>query len=137
MNLKKWTGFVNNALWVINPFLILIAFFNEELKLGMYLEWFGKMHPLFLHFPIVLGILIGIYYLIDKKGSVASNILHPILVGNAFLASIVAVLGIFLSKQDSYDDTLLFGHQWGGITIAMIGWGLIYLQQYKHIKFIK
>jgi hypothetical protein len=91
MNLKKWTGFANNALWVINPFLLLIAFFNEKLKLGIYLEWFGKMHPLFLHFPIVLGILIGIYYLVDKKGSVENNKLHPILVGNAFLASIVAI----------------------------------------------
>ena len=131
MNLKKWTGFLNNALWVINPFLTLIAFFSEKLKLGIYLEWFGKMHPLFLHFPIVLGILIGIYYLVDKKGSVGSHTLHPILVGNAFLASIVAILGIFLSKQDSYDDSLIFAHQWGGIAIAMIGWALIYLQQYN------
>lgn len=73
----------------------------------MYLEWLGKMHPLFLHFPIVLGILIGIYYLVDKKGSVDSNKLHPILVGNAFLASIVAILGIFISKQGGYDDSLI------------------------------
>ena len=71
------------------------------------------MHPLFLHFPIVLGILIGIYYIVDKKGNVASNILHPILVGNAFLASIVAVLGIFLSKQDGYDDALIFAQRGG------------------------
>ena len=131
MNVKKWTGFVNNALWVLNPFLLLIAFFSEKLKLGMYLEWLGKMHPLVLHFPIVLGILIGIYYLVDKKGSVDNNKLHPILVGNAFLASIVAILGIFISKQGGYDDSLIFAHQWGGITIAMIGWGLIYLQQYN------
>jgi len=131
MNLKKWTGFVNNALWVLNPFLLLIAIFNDKLKLSLYLEWLGKMHPLFLHFPIVLGIFIGIYYLVDKKDRLASNILHPILVGNAFLASIVAILGILLSKQDGYDDSLIFAHQWGGISIAMIGWGLIYLQQYN------
>ena len=131
MNLKKWTGFANNALWVLNPFLLLIAIFNDKLKLGIYLEWLGKMHPLFLHFPIVLGILIGLYYIVDKKGSVDSNKLHPILVGNAFLASIVAILGIFLSQQDSYDDSLIFAHQWGGIAIAIIGWGLIYLQQYN------
>jgi len=100
MNLKKWTGFVNNALWVLNPFLILIAFFNEKLKLGMYLEWFGKMHPLFLHFPIVLGILLGIYYLVDKKGSVVSNTLHPIL--PAWCLNFSNGTGYFNDKKNKY-----------------------------------
>lgn len=131
MNLKKWTGFVNNALWVLNPFLLLIAFFSEQLKLGIYLEWLGKMHPLFLHFPVVLGTLIGIYFLVDKKNSIDGNKLHAALVGNAFLSSIVAILGIFLSKQDSYDASLLFGHQWGGIAIALISWVSIYLQKHN------
>jgi hypothetical protein len=44
MNLKKWTGFAKNALWVLNPFLLLIAFFSDQLKLGVYLAWLGKMH---------------------------------------------------------------------------------------------
>ena len=87
------------------------------------------MHPLFLHFPVVLGTLIGIYFLIDKKNSIDGNKLHAVLVGNAFLSSIVAILGIFLSKQDSYDASILFGHQWGGIAIALISWVSIYLHK--------
>ncbi len=135
MNLKKWTGLANNALWVLNPFLLLIAFFSDKLKLGVYLEWLGKMHPLLLHFPVVLGTLIGIYFLLDKKNSIDENKLYAGLVGNAFLSSVVAILGIFLSKHDSYDESLIFAHQWGGIAIAFISWVLIYLQkQNKRFK---
>lgn len=129
MNLRKWTGLINNALWVLNPFLLLIAFYSERLKIGIYLEWLGKMHPLILHFPIVLGILIGGYFLLVKKNKIDESILRTFLVVNAFISSIVAILGIFLSKQGGYDDGLLFAHQWGGIAIAMLNWGFVFLHQ--------
>ncbi len=134
MRLNKLSAYALNALWLLNPFLLLIALFNEKLKLGIYLEWLGKMHPLFLHFPIVLGTLIGIYYLVDKKNSVDEKNVHAILVGNAFLSSMVAILGIFLSKQDSYDEQMIFLHQWGGVAIAFISWALIYLQKSQIFK---
>ena len=134
MRLNKLSAYALNALWLLNPFLLLIALFNEKLKLGIYLEWLGKMHPLFLHFPIVLGTLIGIYYLVDKKNSIDEKNVHAILVGNAFLSSMVAILGIFLSKQDSYDEQMIFLHQWGGVAIAFISWTLIYLQKSQIFK---
>jgi len=134
MRLNKLSAYALNALWLLNPFLLLIALFNEKLKLGIYLEWLGKMHPLFLHFPIVLGTLIGIYYLVDKKNSIDEKNVHAILVGNAFLSSMVAILGIFLSKQDSYDEQMIFLHQWGGVAIAFISWALIYLQKSQIFK---
>jgi len=134
MRLNKLSAYALNALWLLNPFLLLIALFNEKLKLGIYLEWLGKMHPLFLHFPIVLGTLIGIYYLVDKKNSIDEKNVHAILVGNAFFSSMVAILGIFLSKQDSYDEQMIFLHQWGGVAIAFISWTLIYLQKSQIFK---
>ena len=54
--------------------------------------------------------------------------------GNAFLSSMVAILGIFLSKQDSYDEQMIFLHQWGGVAIAFISWTLIYLQKSQIFK---
>jgi len=134
MRLNKLSAYVLSALWLFNPFLLLIAIFNEKLKLGIYLEWLGKMHPLFLHFPIVLGTLIGIYFIIDKKNSINEKNLHAILVGNALLSSVVAILGIFLSKKDNYDAQLILLHQWGGVGIAFISWAFIYLQKSQIFK---
>lgn len=129
MKLKKVISYLYYALWVLNPFLLFIALFNDKLILGIYMEWLGKMHPLFLHFPIVIGIFICLYFILDKKNGLDEKIMHATLVANAFLSSIVCILGLFLSKQDNYDEGLIYLHQWGGIAMAMIGWGLIYIEQ--------
>ena len=51
-----------NALWVsANPFLVVIAFYQQEINFGIYFQWFGKMHPMLLHFTIVFGLGIAGY----------------------------------------------------------------------------
>jgi len=44
------------------------------------------------------------------------------------MASLVALLGLFLSKQDAYDNDTLNLHKWGGLSIALISWLLIYIK---------
>jgi mono/diheme cytochrome c family protein len=46
---------------------------------------------------------------------------------NALLTTIVALFGILLAKQDSYDNSLIVWHKWGGVAIALISWLLIYI----------
>ena len=64
---NKWMSVFNNALWILNPFLLIIAYFDAQIQFGIYFRWLGKMHPLLLHFPIVLGTIIALYYILDKK----------------------------------------------------------------------
>jgi hypothetical protein len=41
---------------------------------------------------------------------------------NAVFSSIVAILGIFISKSGNYDKDILSLHQWGGLSIALLAW---------------
>jgi mono/diheme cytochrome c family protein len=114
--------------WFLNPLLLILAIYSEASKSNTILLWFGKMHPLVLHFPIVLGIAIVIYLVFFQNNKLEEGTEKLVLVGNALMASMVALLGLFLSKQDAYDTDTLNLHKWGGLSIALISWLLIYLK---------
>ena len=128
MDIKKLSQWGEWSVWFLNPLLLLLAIYSEASKTNDVLLWFGKLHPLVLHFPIVLGIAIVIYFIFFQHKALEENTEKFILVGNAVMASMVALLGLFLSKQDAYDNDTLNLHKWGGLSIALISWLLIYLK---------
>ena len=128
MDSKKLSHWGEWCVWFLNPLLLLLAIYSEASKSNTILLWFGKMHPLVLHFPIVLGIAIVIYLVFFQNNKLEEGTEKLVLVGNALMASMVALLGLFLSKQDAYDTDTLNLHKWGGLSIALISWLLIYLK---------
>lgn len=128
MNIKKLSQWGEWCIWFLNPLLLLLAIYSETSKTNDVLLWFGKLHPLVLHFPIVIGIAIVIYFLFFQNKALEENTEKFILVGNALMASMVALLGLFLSKQDAYDTNTLNLHKWGGLSIAFISWLLLYIK---------
>ena len=127
MSQKRVYQFQEAALWFLNPLLIVLCLYSEKMNPGIVLLWLGKFHPLLLHFPIVLGVFISGYLLLVQKNRLPFNIEKNVFASNALLSSIVAILGVFLSKQDSYDINLLLWHKWGGVAIAFLSWGLLYI----------
>jgi hypothetical protein len=130
MNIKKLSQWGEWSVWFLNPLLLLLAIYSEISKTNDVLLWFGKLHPLVLHFPIVIGIAIVIYFLFFQNKALEENTEKFILVGNALMASMVALLGLFLSKQDAYDTNTLNLHKWGGLSIAFVSWFLIYIKSF-------
>ena len=128
MDSKKLSQWGEWCVWFLNPLLLLLAIYSEASKTNTILLWFGKLHPLVLHFPIVMGIAIVIYFLFFQHKTLEEHTEKFILVGNAVMASMVALLGLFLSKQDAYDTDTLNLHKWGGLSIALISWLLIYIK---------
>ena len=128
MDIKKLSQWGEWSVWFLNPLLLVLAIYSETSKTNTILLWFGKLHPLVLHFPIVFGIAIVIYLLFFQNKALEENTEKFILVGNALMASMVTLLGLFLSKQDAYDTNTLNLHKWGGLSIAFISWLLIYLK---------
>jgi hypothetical protein len=128
MDIKKLSQWGEWSVWFLNPLLLLLAIYSETSKTNDALLWFGKLHPLVLHFPIVIGIAIVIYFIFFQHKALEENTEKFILVGNAVMASMVALLGLFLSKQDAYDTDTLNLHKWGGLSIAFISWLLIYIK---------
>lgn len=131
MKPNKVFAFIVSVLWILNPFLLFIAFFKESIQMNIGMAWIGKFHPLLLHFPLVFGILIGLYLLFIPAGKLARTIEQPVLLINALLAVIVALTGLLLSKENTYEGDLITQHQWGGIAIAIFSWGLVFLSTYS------
>ena len=113
------------CLWIINPFLIALVIFEEKIEIGLFFQWMGKMHPLALHFPIVFGILIATYFVFFSKNRFQPETEKIALALNALIASVVALLGIFLANQGAYEGIIFDLHKWGGIAIAFLSWFLL------------
>lgn len=127
MNKTKVYNLLDLCLWIINPFLIVAVIFGQRIEIGLFLQWMGKMHPLALHFPIVFGILIVIYFVFFSKHRFQLEIEKLLLSINALFASLVALFGIFLAKQGAYEGEIFDLHKWGGIAIAFFSWFLVFM----------
>jgi hypothetical protein len=127
MNKTRVYNILDLCLWIINPFLIVLVIFDQKIVAGLFLQWLGKMHPLALHFPIVFGILIIVYFLFFQKFRFPKDTEKLLLAINALFASAVAIFGIFLAKQGAYEGEIFDLHKWGGISIAFFSWVLLFI----------
>ena len=105
----------------LNSLLLFLAIFSDKLQIPHGLQIAGRFHPLILHLPIGLLLFTLLIYFLRKKfdaepGEVLSFLLHIA----ALSAVISALLGIFLSKEGVYDESLLVNHQWSGVGISIL-----------------
>jgi uncharacterized membrane protein len=113
-----------NICFAINCLLVFFLIFESRLAIPAWLQVVGRMHPLLLHFPIVLLVLYIFWILfIDKKvntNDTLKNFGDWLLLLSAFTAAFTAVMGLFLSKEEGYDEEALQWHKWSGVSIAVI-----------------
>lgn len=100
-------------------FLLFLLAFENRLQVPTWLEVVGRMHPMFLHFPIVLLIVsfLTLWLPIQKE----NEWLHFLWLCAALSAIITSIMGLLLSLQESSDSDVLNLHKWGGIAIALSG----------------
>jgi hypothetical protein len=126
MSWKKVYEILDLSLWIINPLLVVLAVLDYKIQPGFFLQWLGKFHPLALHFPIVFGFLVTIYFLFFQHKRIPLETEKLLLSINALLASVVAAFGILLSLQGAYETELINWHKWGGVAVAILSWLFIY-----------
>lgn len=63
MEIKKLNQWGEWCIWFLNPLLVLLAFYSNTSQGNDIVIWLGKLHPLVLHFPIVIGIGIIVYFI--------------------------------------------------------------------------
>ena len=91
-----------------------------------WLQPLGRMHPLVLHFPIVLLILavgMDIYRVANQKASSSSfynNFSRALLLVAALLTGITVLMGLFLSREEGYEGNTLSWHKWTGAILFFI-----------------
>lgn len=131
MSEKKIYQILDFCLWILNPLLIVLAIFSHKIQPGLFLQWMGKFHPLALHFPIVFGFLISIWFLFFQNRRIPVDTEKLLLAVNALVASVVAIFGILLSLQNAYEADIINWHKWGGIAVAVLSWLFLYILNLK------
>ena len=118
-----------------NCLLCFLLIFYGRLYVPSLLQVVGRSHPLFLHFPIVLFALFIIWIWLAPKQQLNSpelfqDISKWLLLSTAFTASLTALMGVFLSKEPSYNEDSLSLHKWSGAFVSLLTfiWYIFYDQ---------
>ncbi|HEU5145821.1 MAG TPA: DUF1549 domain-containing protein, partial [Chryseosolibacter sp.] len=99
-------------------------FHSESFILGNFWLWqfFGRLHPMIVHFPIGLLVVVLFLEVFSLRGK--RNDLRPainvLLVLGALSAVLSVVFGWLLKVQDDYSGQLLNIHQWVGIATMVL-----------------
>jgi uncharacterized membrane protein len=123
--MQGWKPVLFNVSFALNCMLLFLLFFEDRLVLPAWLQVIGRMHPLLLHFPLVLIVLYaGLAVTRRDKNSGSSLLLIA-----AFTAVVTAIMGLFLSREEGYDAQALFWHKWGGVAISLLALAWYWLRQ--------
>ena len=118
-------GFAGNLLFTLNIFIIFLLLFENLLVLPHWLQAFGRMHPMMLHFPIVIIILSMVLEFFRFRPQYSNQELYQSFTSNLLLigalsSAITVIMGLFLSKEGGYTGSTLQWHKWTGASIAFI-----------------
>jgi len=111
-----------NATWATVVLLTFLLFVEHRIHVPVWLQAFGRMHPLLLHLPI--GLLLLTTLLVFVRNQFAGkgfDALIPFLLHlTAITASVSALMGMFLSREGGYDELDLSLHKWFGVATSYI-----------------
>src|SRR5260221_8870881 len=128
MNLPpiKWKSIFGSSLIPLNAILLIFLLFESRLVVPPWLQMFGRLHPMVLHFPIVLIIGYALWegVMARRVGALPPMSDHPmprpaqvaeaLLLAPAFTPSISAILGLLLSAEPAFEDPSPRCHKWLG-----------------------
>jgi uncharacterized membrane protein len=112
-----------NASFALNCLLAFLLIFESGLSLPPWVQTIGRMHPLLLHFPIVLLVLCVFWELVSglkKTGTMQSDIGDWLLLLASITSVTSALMGLFLSKEGGYEQDIVAWHKWGGVFISFL-----------------
>lgn len=122
--MHRWKKIVFDSTLALNILLLFLFIFDDRLHVPPWLQVAGRMHTLFLHFPIVMLALCIFWELFSGYNKsyvvVKSEIGDDLLLAAAFTSVITALMGLFLSREPGYTPDLLVWHKWGGIFISFL-----------------
>src|SRR5688500_12064315 len=101
-------------------FLFILVIFESQLQVPTWLKIAGRMHPMFLHFPIVLLLLSFLSLWIPSHEQSVWNWFDGLRLIAVISAVVTAIMGLLLSLEDNEITRVLQWHKWGGIGIAFL-----------------
>lgn len=89
-----------------------------------WLQFIGRFHPLLVHFPIALFLLVPILEIAGRGPRFADLRLSAnFVLGLATLgATAAAILGWCMGRSGGYSGKLITQHMWGGVMLSIVCW---------------
>ena len=118
-------GFAENLLFALNIFIIFFLLFGDKIVIPPWLQPVGRLHPLILHFPIVVLIMAMVLeFFRFKERFLTEKLYHDfttyLWLTGALFAAVTVIMGLFLSKEPGYEGATLQWHKWFGISVVFI-----------------
>jgi uncharacterized membrane protein len=84
----------------------------------------GRFHPLILHFPIVLILLLNVielwrFFQKDSADKVNPKLLYGLLITACLSSFVTAIAGFLLYRSEEYQGAIIQNHLWGGVAISI------------------
>ena len=91
---------------------------------GEWLQFIGHFHPLIVHFPIALFLLVPILEIVGRRPRFAYLRLSVnfVIALATLAASTAAILGWCLARSGGYSGRLITQHMWGAVLLSLICW---------------
>ena len=130
---SRHKGFAENLLFALNIFIIFFLLFGSNIVIPQWLQPVGRLHPLIIHFPIVVLIMAMVFEFFRHRERFREEKLYQefttyLWLTGAIFAAFTAIMGLFLSKEPGYDgDTLQF-HKWFGVCVVFISTGIYWFR---------
>lgn len=122
--MRNWKGFFYNLLFAANCLLLFLVVMEGRLIMPAWLQVAGRLHPMILHFPLVLLLLSIAWESASRFGRISAGrdgfIGNGLLLSTAVTAVLAALMGFILSREPGYDPALLFWHKWSGVIFSLL-----------------
>ena len=130
----KIKRYLDNVLFVLVVLLIFCVVFENKLVVPSGVQVIGRMHPLILHFPIVLLLLYTFLELLSVRIIIRKELTTVFLLIASLTATFTALAGVLLSKESGYDSNALIAHKWWGVSAAILSAILYYAKNNYRFK---
>ena len=131
-----------NLLIGLNVFILFFLLFEDRIVVPIALQVLGRMHPLLLHFPIVLLTLAWLLACFGHRWALqmdaVKRLVYALLFVSAWSAAITVVAGLLLSKEGGYEGNSFLWHKWMGVALCFAATALLWSHRHaagEHDKY--
>ena len=133
---SKLHAFALSLIFGLNILIIFLMVFESQLVIPQWLHVLGRMHPLLLHFPIVLLILASLMEFFrfsseNNKAALYHQFTSYFFIGGILFSGLTILMGLILSLEDGYESDSLDYHKWFGLSTLLIATVLFKLRDYN------
>jgi len=125
-----------NLLFPLNIFIVFLLVFAYKISIPYWLQPIGRLHPMLLHFPVVLLLLAMLlecfrFRSVYKNEKLYQNFSTGLLLTGIFLSAVTAIMGLLLSGEEGYSGDTLVWHKWTGLSLVFVSTVVYWIRSFS------